>query len=87
MQLTTLKAYIEQRQKEFEEHQAEYRSRNGGRCSSITFEEETLIWIIQDWYGMKGEFTDEEYEYLYEVWCLSKDLVDAVTKEDIDDGE
>lgn len=82
MELTTLQAYIEQQQKEFDEHQAEYRARTGGRGSSITFEEETLIWTIQDWYSMKGEFTDEEYEYLYEVWCLPKDLVNEIIKED-----
>lgn len=86
MELTTLRRFIEQKYREFEEHSAEAYARNGRRYCTH-FEDESLFWTIQDWYGMKGEITEEEYKYLYEVWNLSKDLVDAIVRGDIDDTE
>lgn len=74
IELTTLRRFIEQKHREFEEHSAEAWARNGRRYCT-TFEAESLIWAIQDWYSMKGEFTKEEYQYLEEVWYITPDEV------------
>lgn len=86
MKLTTLKAYIEQKQKEHDDHITEYKMRNNGHYSGIPFEEENLIWAIQDWYGMKGEFTEEELYYLEKTWGLNQVDIESIVKgDDIDE--
>lgn len=47
MELTTLRRFIEQRYREFEEHSAEAYARNGRRYCTH-FEDESLFWAIQD---------------------------------------
>lgn len=81
MELTTLQAYIERAQLEYDLDQQEREFRYHSR-SPISFEEENLIYAIQDWYSMRGEFTEEEYEYLEKTWGLTKDEVDFAVGHD-----
>lgn len=38
---------------------------------SIPFQDEHLLWVIQEWHGMMGEFTEAEYTYLCNQWKLT----------------
>lgn len=74
----TLKAYIQQKQNEYIDHVVECKMRNNGYYSGIPFEEEELIWAIQDWYSMKGEFTEEELYYLEAIWDLDQCDIESI---------
>lgn len=59
---------------------AEYKLKNPNY--SIPWEEEDLIWALQDWYGMMGEFTVSEYRMLYETYSLAPNEVDYFVRDE-----
>lgn len=65
MELTTLKNYVEQRL---------------GHPVEQADLEERFIWLIQDYYGMQGELTREDLDYIFdtdeEIFCNLGFLVD-----------
>lgn len=81
MELTTLSAYILEAQHQYDLDQEEREFRYHSR-SSIPFEDESLIYAIQDWYSMRGEFTKEEYAYLEKTWNFTKYDVDFLVEHD-----
>ena len=74
MGLTNLKNYVEQKRKEYEEWQEEGRAK--GLPRSMPFEEENLVWAIGDYLSMKGEFTEEDVEYLKELGFVPEDFIE-----------
>lgn len=87
MKLTTLQDYVAQAKKRYEDDQAEWRERNGGHYSSIPFEDEQLVFAICDYHSMKGELTEEDYQFLDEAYDFTKhdinSLLDIEEEEDI----
>lgn len=65
MKLTNLQDYVEQKRKEYEVWQAEGVAK--GLTRSMQFEDESLVWAIQDYLSMKGEFSAEDAKYLSEL--------------------
>lgn len=49
---------------------------------SIPFQDEHLLWAIQEWHGMMGEFTEAEYNYLEKQWNLSYDDIEILVNDD-----
>lgn len=67
----TLKEHIEKAKARYNIRQVEHLE-TYGFPSEIPFEDEDLLWAIQDWYGSIGEFSEEELRYLEEVWDLDQ---------------
>lgn len=72
----SLKEYIEAAHDAYKIRSLEHR-RKYHESYSIRFEDEELIWAIQEWFGAVGEFSDDELFYLEEVWDL--DQIDIET--------
>ena len=78
MELTTLQDYVAKSKKEYEDDQAEWKERNGGHYSGIPFEDEQLIFAILDYYTMKGEFTQEELDWLNREYDIDEHEVNLL---------
>lgn len=59
--------------------QEDYRAYHG-KGYGIPFESEELIWAIQDWHSMFGEFTEEEKKYLHDGWDISEQELKELTE-------
>lgn len=67
MELTTLQDYVAQAKREYDEKQKKFEEKYGFP-SEIPFEDEGLVYAILDWHSMKGEFTQEELDWLREEY-------------------
>lgn len=69
-----LSDYLLDSQREYAEHKLKNPN------YSIPWEEEELIWALQSWYDMMGQFTVSEYRMLYETYSLVPNEVDDIVK-------
>lgn len=71
-----LSDYLVDSQKRYAEHKLKNPN------YSIPWEEEDLIWALQNWYSMMGEFTVSEYKMLYETYSLAPNEVDYFVRDE-----
>lgn len=81
----TLKEWIEEARRRWELNREGVKEACGFE-SEIPFEDESLVYAIQDWESMMGEFTEEEYQYLKEVWNFDRWDVDFLCEHELDTG-
>ena len=55
MKLTTLEAYVQEKKQEY--------IKENGKLDGYWYDE-NIIWAIQDYVSMKGEFTKEDLDFL-----------------------
>ena len=87
MKLTTLQAYVENTELEYE------RRLEDNPDYSIPFCDEELVWAIQDYYSMRGEWQEEDYSFLEKEYDFDRNEVEFIFGHDpatglsIDDEE
>lgn len=67
-----LQDYIKQAHVRYEVHKLQHPE------YGVRFEDEDLIWAIQDWFGMMGQFSEEELHYLKETYGLNQVDIEAI---------
>lgn len=72
--MTTLQFYIEDAKCRYDQRVQENPNH------SIPFENEELVWAIQGWYSMKGNFTKTELKYLRDVWNLEANDIEFLVQ-------
>jgi hypothetical protein len=70
----TLQQYVEQKRSEYQAWQEEGRAR--GYSRSQPFEEENLIWAIQEYLSYQGDFSEVDTQYLEALGYLPEDFQD-----------
>ena len=85
MKQRTLKEHIEEAKRRWELNREDIKQACGFGIV-IPFEDESLVYAIQDWESMMGEFTEEEYQYLKEVWDFNRWEVDFLCEHELDTG-
>jgi hypothetical protein len=70
----TLQQHVEQKRSEYQAWQEEGRAR--GYSRSQPFEEENLIWAIEEYLSHKGEFSEVDTQYLKALGYLPEDFQD-----------
>lgn len=71
MELTTLENYVLQKQIEYYSDYAER-----GKRPLEPFTAEAQVWAIQDYYSMKGEFSEADEKYLEKLGYFVDDFAD-----------
>lgn len=67
MKLTTLEAYVQEKKREYIEE--------NGELDGYWYDED-IIWAIQEYVSMKGEFTEEDVEFLHRTEFEPEDFID-----------
>lgn len=70
----TLQQHVEQKRSEYQAWQEEGRAR--GYSRSQPFEEENLVWAIEEYLSHKGEFSEVDTQYLKTLGYLPEDFQD-----------
>ena len=70
----TLQQHVEQKRSEYQVWQEEGKAR--GYSRSQPFEEENLVWAIEEYLSHKGEFSEVDTQYLKALGYLPKDFQD-----------
>lgn len=70
----TLQQYVEQKRLEYQTWQEEGRAR--GYSRSQPFEEENLVWAIQEYLSCQGDFSEVDTQYLKALGYLPEDFQD-----------
>ena len=65
--MNTLQEYIENRRKEYDL-----------QCDEQPFEEEDLIWAIQEYESMKGSLSQQDYDFLYLKYDFTEYFVNDI---------
>ena len=71
MELTTLENYVMQKEIEY---YSDYVER--GKRPLEPFTTEAQSWAIQDYYSMKGEFSEADKDYLERLGYIDEDFID-----------
>lgn len=74
MILTNLQEHVKEAHQNYEQWQAEGRAR--GYSRSQPFEDENIIWAIQEYLSCKGEFSEIDIQYLKVLGYVPEDFQD-----------